>query len=65
MFRCVNYHQCNAERSGAEMEERSREHFTMFRCRLPTTSDYNAGDFINPVKSLSCVISLIVITMLF
>jgi len=47
------------------MEERSREHFTMFRCRLPTTSDYNAGDFINPVKSLSCVISLIVITMLF
>ena len=37
MLRCVIHHQCNAERSGdgrkvQVMEERSREHFTMFRC---------------------------------
>jgi hypothetical protein len=32
MFRCVIHLQCNAERSGAEMEERSKELFTMFRC---------------------------------
>jgi hypothetical protein len=30
----VALHQRNAERSGTEMEERSREHFTMFSCLI-------------------------------
>jgi hypothetical protein len=34
MFGCLILHQRNTERSGAEMEERSREHFTMFSCLI-------------------------------
>ena len=33
-FGCLILHQCNTERSGTEMEERSREHFPMFGCLI-------------------------------
>ena len=34
MFGCLILHQRNTERSGTEMEERSREHFPMFGCLI-------------------------------